>query len=212
MQDPGALTAGHSSRASFGLFDSLAGHELSPNMTPRRNPPLHPVPSIEDFHHHNHHHFLHHPSYPSNPSNPSTQYPPHTIADPQGLEATEAELKTLQRRLRGLEIELERTKSQRLLGIPPPDLQERTRFREQKFCTLNRAGNALCAWHDSRRERRLYPPRMAPYRTLNCGCTYSEALFEESLSRNGVGSFWPGEHVRMDPSLRNCLLKLLQRV
>lgn len=210
MQDPGALTAGHSSRASFGLFGPSAGHELPPsNMIPRRNPPLHPVPSFEDFDHPNHHPFLHHPS---DPSNPSTQYHPQIIVNSQGLEATETELKTLQRRLRDLEIELERTKSQRLLGIPPPDRQERTRFREQKFCSLNRAGNALCAWHDSRRERRLYPPRMAPYRTLNCGCTYSEALFEESLSRNGVGSFWPGEHVRMDPSLRNCLLRLLQRV
>jgi hypothetical protein len=86
----------------------------------------------------------------------------------------------------------------------------RTDARIRQFCSLNRAGNALCAWHDSRRERRAYPPRMAPPGYLNCGCTYEEALFEESLSRHGVGSYHPGENVRMDPALRNPLLKLLQ--
>jgi hypothetical protein len=86
----------------------------------------------------------------------------------------------------------------------------RTDARIRQFCSLNRAGNALCAWHDSRRERRAYPPRMAPAGHLNCGCTYDEALFEESLSRHGVGSYHPGESVRMDPALRNPLLKLLQ--
>ncbi|GJJ10352.1 hypothetical protein Clacol_004578 [Clathrus columnatus] len=98
------------------------------------------------------------------------------------------------------------------LGPPPSDWETRTRTRERIFCALNRAGNALCAWHDSRRERRRYPPRMAPPRTLNCGCTYEQALFEESLSRNGVGSYWPGELVRMDPVLRNSLLTLLEQL
>lgn len=51
---------------------------------------------------------------------------------------------------------------------------------------------------------------MAPPGHLNCGCTYEEALFEESLARHGVGSYHPGETVRMDPALRNPLLKLLQ--
>ncbi|EPQ53444.1 hypothetical protein GLOTRDRAFT_45094 [Gloeophyllum trabeum ATCC 11539] len=87
----------------------------------------------------------------------------------------------------------------------------RTEARVRIFCSLNRAGNALCAWHDSRRERRTYPPRMAPAGYLNCGCTYEEALFEESLARHGVGSYHPGESVRMDPALRNPLLKLLER-
>jgi len=82
--------------------------------------------------------------------------------------------------------------------------------RIKLFCSLNRAGNALCAWHDSRRERRAHPPRMAPPGHLNCGCTYDEALFEESLARHGVGSYHPGENVRMDPALRNPLLKVLQ--
>ena len=86
----------------------------------------------------------------------------------------------------------------------------RTDARVRQFCSLNRAGNALCAWHDSRRERRAYPPRMAPAGHLNCGCTYEEALFEESLARHSVGSYHPGESVRMDPALRNPLLKLLQ--
>lgn len=88
--------------------------------------------------------------------------------------------------------------------------RSRTEARVKLFCSLNRAGNALCAWHDSRRERRAHPPRMAPPGHLNCGCTYEEALFEESLARHNVGSYHPGENVRMDPALRNPLLKLLQ--
>lgn len=96
----------------------------------------------------------------------------------------------------------------------PPSVQAswraRTDARVRLLCSLNRAGNALCAWHDSRRERRAYPPRMAPPGYLNCGCTFEEALFEESLSRHGVGSYHPGESVRMDPALRNPLFRLLQ--
>ncbi|KAI0067452.1 hypothetical protein BV25DRAFT_1104074 [Artomyces pyxidatus] len=106
------------------------------------------------------------------------------------------------------------------LPAPPPTApvsssfaaswKARTDARVKLFCSLNRAGNALCAWHDSRRERRAHPPRMAPPGHLNCGCTFEEALFEESLSRHDVGSYHPGENVRMDPALRNPLLKLLQ--
>jgi hypothetical protein len=108
-------------------------------------------------------------------------------------------------------------------GLPSPAMQippspsfgaswkARTEARVKLFCSLNRAGNALCAWHDSRRERRAHPPRMAPPGHLNCGCTFEEALFEESLSRHDVGSYHPGENVRMDPALRNPLLKLLQK-
>jgi hypothetical protein len=51
---------------------------------------------------------------------------------------------------------------------------------------------------------------MAPTGYLNCGCTFEEVLFEESLSHHGVGSYHPGEAVRMDPALRNPLLKVLQ--
>jgi len=87
----------------------------------------------------------------------------------------------------------------------------RTEARIKTLCALNRAGNALCAWHDSRRERRQYPPRMAPAGVLNCGCTYEQALFEESLTRHKVGAYQPGESVRMDPALRNPLLDLLQK-
>ena len=89
--------------------------------------------------------------------------------------------------------------------------EARTVARKRMFCSLNRAGNALCAWHDPRRERRAFPPRSAPPGYLNCGCTHEEALFEESLSRHDVGSYHPGETVRMDPALRNPLLKLLQQ-
>lgn len=89
--------------------------------------------------------------------------------------------------------------------------KRRTDARKKLFCSVNRAGNALCAWHDSRRERRQFPPRNAPQGMLNCGCTHEEALFEESLSRHGVGGYFPGESVRMDPELRRPLLKLLQK-
>ncbi|KAJ7279694.1 hypothetical protein C8J57DRAFT_1125450, partial [Mycena rebaudengoi] len=88
--------------------------------------------------------------------------------------------------------------------------QARTHARIRKLCSINRAGNALCAWHDSRRERRAYPPHMAPDGYLNCGCSVDEALFEESLARHQIGSYLPGETARMDAALRNPLLKLLQ--
>ncbi|KAB5590879.1 hypothetical protein CTheo_5694 [Ceratobasidium theobromae] len=45
---------------------------------------------------------------------------------------------------------------------------------------------------------------------LNCGCTFNEALFEQALAAHGVGSYYPGESVRMDPALRTPLLKLLE--
>ena len=155
-------------------------------------------------------------------------------------ESVEEELRFLRNRVRELELEKE-TANRRLrefhatitpgypqtgihpTGLPssiqsPPNVgafQEswnvRTNARIRTFCSLNRAGNALCAWHDSRRERRAYPPRMAPPGHLNCGCTFEEALFEESLARHGVGSYHPGENVRMDPALRNPLLKLLKQ-
>ncbi|KDN46928.1 hypothetical protein RSAG8_04005, partial [Rhizoctonia solani AG-8 WAC10335] len=86
----------------------------------------------------------------------------------------------------------------------------RTEARKRQYCSPNRAGNALCAWHDSRRERRAYPARMAPPNHLNCGCTYNEALFEQALAAHGVGSYYPGESVRMDPALRTPLLRLLE--
>ena len=132
-------------------------------------------------------------------------------------------------RMQELELEIARggyayhaSSSSSTSGLPSPaaspitsqSFQERwrarTEARKKLFCSLNRAGNALCAWHDSRRERRAHPPRMAPPGHLNCGCTHEQALFEESLARHGVGSYHPGENVRMDPALRNPLLQLLQ--
>lgn len=98
--------------------------------------------------------------------------------------------------------------------VAPPeflaDWEARTEARKRQYCSPNRAGNALCAWHDSRRERRAYPARMAPPNHLNCGCTYNEALFEQALASHGVGSYYPGESVRMDPALRTPLLRLLE--
>lgn len=138
--------------------------------------------------------------------------------------------KSARDKVKALELEIARagyggsSSSQALSGLPSPmptptfatsqafqeSWRSRTSARVKLYCSLNRAGNALCAWHDSRRERRAFPPRMAPPGHLNCGCTYDEALFEESLSRHGVGSYLPGESVRMDPALRNPLLKLLK--
>ncbi|KAJ7749313.1 hypothetical protein DFH07DRAFT_923213 [Mycena maculata] len=157
----------------------------------------------------------------------STTYGASNLPNPQD------ELRHLRKRVRELEQAYERSREQikalesaspstRRGGLPSPlatppanpafqaQWNARTDARIRQFCALNRAGNALCAWHDSRRERRVHPPRMAPHGVLNCGCTYEEALFEESLARHNVGSYLPGETVRMDPALRNPLLKLLQ--
>jgi len=90
------------------------------------------------------------------------------------------------------------------------DWDKRTKARLVLFCSRNRAGNSLCAWHDTRRERREFPPRQAPKGRLNCGCTEDEALFEESLARHGIGAMRACEQVRLDSTLRTALLKLLQ--
>ncbi|KAJ7057764.1 hypothetical protein C8F01DRAFT_1151000 [Mycena amicta] len=155
---------------------------------------------------------------------PTASYPPVPPHD--------SEVRRLRKRLRDLEqtnhraIEQIKVLESRLanaqqasppMSASPPSSaflaswKARTDARIREFCSLNRAGNALCAWHDSRRERRVHPPRMAPAGYLNCGCTYEEALFEESLTRHHVGSYLPGETVRMDPALRNPLLRLLQQ-
>ncbi|KAJ7138512.1 hypothetical protein C8R43DRAFT_606433 [Mycena crocata] len=168
------------------------------------------------------------PFRPNSANYPSTSaaYPPATPQD---------EIRLLRKKIRDLEQANERARQQvkalesgsarrahPASGLPSPmttppstasfqaSWKARTEARVRQFCSLNRAGNALCAWHDSRRERRVHPPRMAPAGYLNCGCTYEEALFEESLSRHHVGSYLPGDSVRMDPALRNPLLKLLQ--
>ena len=142
-------------------------------------------------------------------------------SSPQESRSDADTIRHLQRRVRELEQECNRTRNAFAMGhangLPnaPASAQfqgqwrMRTDARKRIFCSLNRAGNALCSWHDSRRERRMFPPRNAPAGFLNCGCTYDEALFEESLARHGVGSYHPGENVRMDPALRNPLLKLL---
>ena len=170
------------------------------------------------------------------PSNASSLGIDATSGAQQALEDELAQLRTKVRelefvndlvQLRVVELENEKVKVHQgqaqsatrgigAMGMPAPSSEfqaswdARTEARIKRFCSLNRAGNALCAWHDSRRERRAYPPRMAPPGTLNCGCTFEEALFEESLSRHRVGSYLPGEMVRMDPALRNPLLSLLQ--
>ena len=76
-------------------------------------------------------------------------------------------------RQKDLELELANDPSQGFGNVnhslPPPILtpspqsptfqaswKARTDARIRQFCSLNRAGNALCAWHDSRRERRAF--------------------------------------------------------
>lgn len=73
-------------------------------------------------------------------------------------------------------------------------------------CPCNR-----CAWHSSRHQTKKYAPRQAPNGYLNCGCTISEVLFEETLARNDIGALQAGEE-RMSPPLRKALLDVLQRV
>lgn len=148
----------------------------------------------------------------------------HTVRElDRNLELARRRIKELENELRASYGAGASTSSASFSGLPSPlptptlspafqqEWHARTEARKKLLCSLNRAGNALCAWHDSRRERRAHPPRMAPPGHLNCGCTYEEALFEESLSRHDVGSYLPGENVRMDPALRNPLLKLLEQ-
>lgn len=158
---------------------------------------------------------------PTTPSPPSVYSSPDDELEKLRLYARELESRNhhLTARVEQLQSEVNASRFTQSLNstgpIPtsPPmeaSWNRRTEARIRKFCSPNRAGNALCAWHDTRRERRAYPPRMAPPGTLNCGCTVDEALFEESLARHNVGSYLPGDSVRMDPALRNPLLRLLQ--
>jgi len=103
--------------------------------------------------------------------------------------------------------------------LPPShEYDTRTRLREDKICGNNRNKNAWCAWHDS---ARLKADKVRAERTLSCKCTFEEALLEEELARNGVGSLKTpkalealnagGEKVvRLHPSLRKGLLRLLE--
>jgi hypothetical protein len=103
---------------------------------------------------------------------------------------------------------------------PPPeaiprheaDRNRRKAARISALCAPNRNGNALCSWHDHRREKRAHAPYEAPPGVANCGCTHEEILLEESLARHGVGSLTPsvGE-VRLDAGMRNALFRLLNK-
>lgn len=94
--------------------------------------------------------------------------------------------------------------------IRPDDHQMRTERRETLRKVLNRNGNRCCAWCEPRREPRKYGPRQVPEDKMTCGCTVEDALFEETLARNGVGSMETGRQ-RLDPELRHALLVLLQK-
>lgn len=143
------------------------------------------------------------------PSSSSGSRSPYQREDP------ETEIRRLRKKVKDLEAIVATTPVASAPANVSPAFRQswkrRTEAREKMYCSLNRAGNALCAWHDSRRERRKYPPRNAPPGVLNCGCTHEEALFEESLARHAVGGYLPGASVRMDPELRGPLLRLLQK-
>ncbi|KAH7100053.1 hypothetical protein BKA62DRAFT_771775 [Auriculariales sp. MPI-PUGE-AT-0066] len=92
------------------------------------------------------------------------------------------------------------------------DWQLRKHHRRNLYCASNRNGISSCSWHNSRHQPKDYGARQAPPGVLNCGCTHEEALFEASLSANGVGAYKSGTgHQRLDPALRRSLLQLLQR-
>ncbi|KAL5634087.1 hypothetical protein ACGC1H_006052 [Rhizoctonia solani] len=160
--------------------------------------------------------FAHPRSAPSfDPISLNISSPPTPASTAPSATSSSQELEQLRQRARELEIinqfatarveELEKERAtyhQRGIDGTPitPELaaewDARTEARKRQYCSPNRAGNALCAWHDSRRERRAYPARMAPPNHLNCGCTFNEALFEQALAAHGVGSYYPGESVR----------------
>jgi len=92
----------------------------------------------------------------------------------------------------------------------PRDHQKRTERRKSLRELLNRNSNRCCAWCESRRERRKYGPRQIPEGQMTCGCSIEDALFEDSLARNGVGSI-DTTRQRLDPELRRNLLSLLKK-
>jgi hypothetical protein len=88
-----------------------------------------------------------------------------------------------------------------------------TEARVRDLCSSNTAGFRRCAWHEARRETFVYLPRSAPSGKLNCGCTYEEALFEDSLASKGVCVYpdAPGNPgAGLEPELRNPLLLILK--
>ncbi|TFK67578.1 hypothetical protein BDN72DRAFT_842850 [Pluteus cervinus] len=211
------------------VFNDLTFHNDSPES---HSPPSSGYPAYTDQFLHSSMQSTATTSYTGTSPSPGTYTP--RVSPPRGTEGTlEGEVGNLRRtrqaleyECRSLQQEIQRLQTQRAqvlrssssaspqAAVSPAfqaSWNARTEARVRHICALNRAGNSLCAWHDSRRERRAYPPRNAPPGYLNCGCTVDEALFEESLARHQVGSYLPGESVRMDPALRNPLLRLLQR-
>ena len=92
----------------------------------------------------------------------------------------------------------------------PQDHRQRAERRKMLRKTLNRNGNRNCAWCEPRREPRKYGPRRAPENKMTCGCNFEDALFEETLAWNGVGSMDTTQQ-RLDPKLRHALLVLLKK-
>ncbi|TIA76253.1 hypothetical protein E3P92_00093 [Wallemia ichthyophaga] len=87
---------------------------------------------------------------------------------------------------------------------------KRTEKRIKRLCASDRTGLRMCTWHDAHHSPPLYPPRGAPPGIMSCGCTFDQTLFEETLSRHGVGSIQPGDVTRLDVKMRDNLLGLLE--
>ncbi|TIC70542.1 hypothetical protein E3Q02_00483 [Wallemia mellicola] len=89
-------------------------------------------------------------------------------------------------------------------------LFKRTEMRIKRLCASNRSGLRMCAFHDAKKSTPIYAPRAAPPGIMSCGCTFDQTLFEETLSRHGVGSIQPGDVIRLDAKLRDNILNLLE--
>ncbi|KAH7099623.1 hypothetical protein BKA62DRAFT_304345 [Auriculariales sp. MPI-PUGE-AT-0066] len=89
----------------------------------------------------------------------------------------------------------------------PSDHARRAARRLELITKPNRIGNRSCAFHATATPYGI-PAHSAPDGLMNCGCSVNEALLEESLAKNRVGSMAP--HGRLDPELRRSILKLLE--
>ncbi|KAH7104395.1 hypothetical protein BKA62DRAFT_669944 [Auriculariales sp. MPI-PUGE-AT-0066] len=138
---------------------------------------------------------------------------------PQDMEQAQIQITALQTELYNIQnhnmmLTQQLQQLQQLQSRPPvPSHQERQRRADARLialCSANRVGISTCNWHATRNKTKEYPARQAPQGMLNCGCTKKDALFEESLARNYVGSYGPGGE-RIHPVIRGALLALLER-
>ncbi|KAH7106912.1 hypothetical protein BKA62DRAFT_221305 [Auriculariales sp. MPI-PUGE-AT-0066] len=97
----------------------------------------------------------------------------------------------------------------------PSEMSRRTAARiEMLFPNVDDEPTS-CIWHALHPETILPNLGPTPDGMLDCGCTVDEGLFEEALTRNGVGHFMVEEDMIsgdvIESGLRGALLELLQR-